>query len=182
MFKKIGALATINSLLLLTACLNGGDVSVEKASQSKPGQEKIGEYITAQFIDSPVKGLRFETESGVKSATGNMGLFRCKRGENVSFSLAGFDIGTGACADKIFIIDLYSSIDDFYYWGRAAAVLQTFALNNSNFLDLSVINQAEVDLRNVGHDYYLSDSSFSPALQLKKPLLSVSPSFSPTAV
>lgn len=133
-------------MVTLVACSGGNS-----GGSSSSGTTSYGQSMTAQFIDAPVKGLKFSTENGVNSATGDLGKFSCNRGEKISFSLGGLDLGYAACGDKIFIQDLVSSATN-YNWQQAAAVLQTFSINKGTYLDLSLIDQDEIDLSGLAYE------------------------------
>lgn len=137
--RNFGAVIMISSLTVLVSC------SGSKNSSSGPGNPGVGDPMTAQFIDAPVKGLKFKTESGVDSSTGDAGKFTCKRGELVTFSLGGLNLGHAACGDQIFVQDLASNSAG-YSWSQAASALQTFAIDKTEILDLSVVDQSKIDL------------------------------------
>lgn len=145
--RNLGTLIIMScSMVTLVACSGGNS-----GGSSSSGSTSYGQSMTAQFIDAPVKGLKFSTENGVNSATGDLGKFSCKRGEKISFSLGGLDLGYAACGDKIFVQDLVSSATN-YNWQQAAAVLQTFSINKGTYLDLSLIDQNEIDLSGLSYE------------------------------
>ncbi len=49
--------------------------------------------LTGYFIDAPVEGLAYKTESGLRGTTDNLGRFQYKKGEKVNFSLGKLDFG-----------------------------------------------------------------------------------------
>lgn len=110
----------------------------------------FGSTIESQFIDAPVKGLSFKTDSNAGDKTGAAGKFSCKRGEQVTFSLAGLDLGSAACGSKIFVQDLHSVKPD-YTWQQAAAVIQSFAPLVGTELDLTEVNALNLDLSTVDY-------------------------------
>lgn len=91
--------------------------------------------IEAQFIDAPVKGLSFSSSSS-KGQTGNLGKFKCLRGEVVEFKMGNLVLGRASCGDQIFVQELIS--EDFS-WDQAAAIIQSFAVPGSDQLDLSSV-------------------------------------------
>lgn len=145
--KKIGTLSILGASLFVASC--SGDKGGALTSGSSG--TSFGEAMTAQFIDAPVKGLKLKTASGEESQTGDLGKFSCKRGELVSFSLGGLDLGYAACGDKIFVQDLVSKTTH-YSWDQAAAIIQTFSVNKTGYLDLSSVDQTQIDLSGVSYN------------------------------
>jgi hypothetical protein len=105
--------------------------------------------------------LSFVTEGGVNSQTGNEGKFSCKRGELVRFKLGQIDLGYSACGEQIFVHDLVSSASGFS-WGKVAAIIQTFSVNEGSYLDLSSVKQADLNL--AGISFSDTDSDLATAL------------------
>jgi len=145
----------------MTACSGGkGYAGLSGFSESSTA---FGETMTVQFIDAPVKGLKFKTASGVEFQTGDEGKFSCKRGELVSFSLGGLDLGYAACGEKIFVQDLLSKTAN-YTWDQAAAVIQTFSVNKTGYLDLSSVDQTQINLSGVSYHATPTSLDLSAAL------------------
>jgi hypothetical protein len=96
----------------------------------------VSEFIDAQFIDDPVKGLEFVAASGNNGKTGNQGKFKCKKGEKVGFEIAGLDLGEAVCGERIFVDDLVSD-DPEHSPEQVAAIIQSFAIPGSVGLDLT---------------------------------------------
>ena len=80
-------------LSVLTACNGGGGGG---GGGSVPGGGGVGSVstISAQFIDSPVKGLDVEGEKSGKKKTGEKGRFSCESGESITFYLRDLKIGS----------------------------------------------------------------------------------------
>jgi hypothetical protein len=79
--------------------------------------------ITAQFIDSPVKGLNVERSISGNAVTGAEGKFTCQAGETVTFKLRDFEIGSSRCGKAIYLDEVAppTTVD------RIAAVLQSLS-------------------------------------------------------
>ncbi len=61
----------------------------------------------AQLVDAPVEGVSFvATPSGIAGKTGANGVFTCKPGDTVSFSVGGAAIGSASCAATVAAADL----------------------------------------------------------------------------
>ena len=115
---------------LLTAC-GGGSSSSSSGSSS----------ISAQFIDSPVKGLNVEKASG-NTISADQGRFNCEPGETVKFKIRDFIIGQGPCGAKIFLDDVVPAASA----NRIAAVIQSLSTTaaSSGLIDLSAIPSTQV--------------------------------------
>lgn len=136
--KKSNVLAAIGLSTVLVSC--------GSSSGGNGNSNNAGETITSQFIDSPVKGLRFTRSTGGSGSTGDMGKFSCARGEVVNFSLGGLDLGFSACGDQIFVQDLSSTTVAGHNWEKVAQILQTVAEDKNTYLDLSRITQSSLNL------------------------------------
>jgi hypothetical protein len=157
--KLVGRYMVIILSGAVTACSGSKDA----ASSALGGG--FGSTVSAQFIDAPVKGLAFTTSSNANGLTMDQGMFSCKLGEVVNFSLKGFDLGQAACGETIFIHDLFApeGISN-YKWEQAAAVIQSFATGSTE-LDLSAVNSSSTDLSSL--TYNNDDSLFDAAVQTK---------------
>ena len=138
----------VSSAFFLASC---GENKVLKSASSGTGSVAFGQSMESQFIDAPVKGLSFKTESGVESKTGDAGKFNCMRGEKVEFFFAGLNLGASSCGAKIFVHDLISN-QAGYSIDKAAAVIQSFAPSISGVLDLTLIDESALDLSNQSYN------------------------------
>lgn len=152
MKRKLAVLVAMP--LVLVGC--GGNGS---GSGSSGGE--FSSTIESQFIDAPVKGLKFSKEDGSEGLTGAAGKFSCSRGEKISFSVGGMNLGYAACGDMIFIHDLNSSAPN-YSWKQAAAVIQSFATTSGGILDLTAANAANINLSSLA--YQAVDTDFETDL------------------
>lgn len=146
MFNRSLALL-VAAPFFVVSCSKSGSSSGVGSNNSVGG---FGSTITSQFIDAPVKGLKFKNEAGEISQTGEEGKFSCKRGELIQFTLGGLDLGYASCGQKIYVHDLASEING-YGWEKAAAVIQSFSVTNAGVLDLSVVNQETLDLSGLAY-------------------------------
>jgi len=83
----------------LTACGGGGGGSSDEAKATTPPSTSPS-TLTGTFVDSPVKGLRFEspTQSGL---TNELGEFDYLEGEAVTFYIGGTQLGVALGSDVI---------------------------------------------------------------------------------
>ena len=132
--KNLAVLAALP--LAMVACGGSGSGSVSTGGAIAPGAS-----INSQFIDAPVKGLKVTKTSG-DGETGDNGLFSCKAGELVTFSVNDLDIGIANCGEKIYISDLASTGDT----DAAAALIQSLSKTVGGVLDLSDFNAAAFTL------------------------------------
>ena len=147
-------------LLSLIACNGGGG-----SSSGGNIPDATSSAITAQFIDSPVKGLNVERSISGNAVTGAEGKFTCKTGETVTFKLRDFEIGSSRCGKAIYLDEVAppATVD------RIAAVLQSLSttIADSGLIDLSSIplehSLAGIDLTD---DASLSTSISSVKLSL----------------
>jgi len=108
MNKKL--LSILLSSLMLTACGGGGsDSSTPQVETTPPVQPELETY-TGIFIDSPVQGLNYatETQSGVTNATGE---FIYQLEEMVTFSIGGIDFLDVPVDDVITPLNIFDTQD-----------------------------------------------------------------------
>ncbi len=79
-YIKLGTLSLVTSALLI-GCGSDSDTSTNT------------DTLTGYFIDAPVEGLSYKTESGLIGTTDSLGRFQYKKGEKVNFSLGKLDFG-----------------------------------------------------------------------------------------
>ncbi len=82
-YIKLGMLSLATSALLV-GC--GSSDSSNNSSTSENLE-------TGYFIDAPVKGLEYQTESGYKGTTDEYGRFKYKSGEKVNFKIGKLSLG-----------------------------------------------------------------------------------------
>ena len=124
----------------LVACGDGG------SSSSGGGIVAPGTSISSQFIDAPVKGLKY-TIGATSDHTGDNGIFPCKVGEEVQFSVHDKVIGTANCGEKIYISDVDPGSGNST--DAAAALIQSLSKTVGGVLDLSTFNADPVSLSSV---------------------------------
>ena len=115
--------------LALAACGGG---SGDQASVQEP-------LATSYFIDAPVKGLYYQTDSGVSGITDADGTFQFKQGESVTFKIggqAGLEIGSAAPTDGAPLM-----VTELPAGRQVAQILQSFSTSAApqTGLDLSEI-------------------------------------------
>ncbi len=162
------ASASILALSSLISCGNGGD-SGSSGTDSPT--------ISAQFIDSPVKGLNIEKASG-NTVTGVEGNFTCVLGEAVRFKIRDFMVGNGPCGNKVFLDDVAPVNAD-----RIAAVIQSLSKPDAatGIIDLSNIPENYTGLASID---VTSDSNLATSLGSVKTTLGASnyvPTVTPVA-
>lgn len=123
----------------------------------------FGSSIQSQFIDAPVKGLSFVSDSNPTGKTENEGKFSCSRGEIVEFKLGVRSLGKASCGDKIFVQDLVGT-DTGYTWQKAAALIQSFSVAGAGVLDLSQVTIP--DLTSLTYNHGSFDSELSDKVDL----------------
>jgi len=100
---------------------------------------QVESFSTGTFIDAPVKGLEYSSTSGPTGTTNEKGEFQYKEGEEVTFKVAGVDIGTVPGASVVPVLALPK--------GRVAArLLQSIDTDTlDELIDISkvVISDAE---------------------------------------
>lgn len=75
------------------------------------GAEEKPVYLTGRFIDGPVSGLNFKTES-VSGQTDANGLFKCRKGEDITFLIGNIVLGTTKAKPLISPVDLVPGATD----------------------------------------------------------------------
>ena len=152
--KNLAVLAALP--LAMVACSGGGSGS---GAGGIAGVVTPGSSINSQFIDAPVKGLKFEKDSG-NGETADNGAFTCKAGELITFSVNDLEIGTVNCGEKIYISDLNPGVGNST--DAAAALIQSLSKTVGGVLDLSDFNAAPIplaaiDLTDLGIDQSITD-------------------------
>ena len=141
---RIMNLAVLIALpLTLVSC--GGDSGSSSGSGSSVYTP--GNTIEAQFIDAPVKGLNY-TIGTTTLSTGDNGMFSCKSGEEVTFSVADKVIGSVTCGEKIYISDLVipGTVGSAEI---AASLIQSLSKTVNGVLDLSEFNELNQSISSV---------------------------------
>lgn len=125
--------------LALVACGGGG-------GSSSGGGIVAGSTIQSQFIDAPVKGLKY-TIGTTTGFTGDNGIFSCKDGEEVTFSVKNKVIGSATCGAKIYISDMILPNDSSVgSTNIAASLIQSLSKLTGGILDLTTFNSSTLDL------------------------------------
>ncbi|SDU26210.1 alpha/beta fold hydrolase [Halopseudomonas salegens] len=149
-FPALGLLGL--STLLISGCLSGS------GSSSDDGP------LSGQFIDSPVAGLSFRTDStnGLTDADGN---FQYLRGETVHFAIGDLDLGSATGQPVLSPVDLIAEADDSSHPAaiNLARLLQSLDadgnLNNGIQLDAALHDAISDYLaNNPGFDLSLMDN------------------------
>lgn len=86
---------------LLLACGGGGGDHADEGNGDNPTA-----LLTGAFIDAPVAGLSYSTNSGLSGTTNDSGHFSYRSGDTVSFSLGGIQLGSTFAAAMITPRDL----------------------------------------------------------------------------
>jgi len=81
MLNRTKNIIILSTAVLLSGCGAGGSTSSDS-------------YSTGYFIDSPVSGLEYVTDSGIQSVTDDYGRFRYKKGDTVTFKLGKLSLGS----------------------------------------------------------------------------------------
>ncbi|HEY1396944.1 esterase-like activity of phytase family protein [Roseateles sp.] len=98
--RRMGlTLMTLTAAAALTAC-NTKDNDPYVIPQN-------GAAMQAQLVDAPVEGVTFAAApSGITGKTGVNGVFTCKAGDTVSFSVGSVVLGSATCAATVAAADL----------------------------------------------------------------------------
>jgi len=126
------------SCFSLVGCLGGGGSSDSGSSSSSNNSSSSSTssqtVLVGQFIDRPVKGLRYETASQ-SGYTGKFGEFSYKQGEQVTFSIGDLEIGSAEGAPVVSPLSLAGESDLETIGTKAtniARVLQTLDQDPTN--------------------------------------------------
>ena len=96
--------AAIAAVMALGAC--GGS-----ADAPQTGSGPTGATLTGTFIDSPVEGIGYRTESIASGATDSQGQFSYLAGESVTFFIGNLDFPTTPAAEIVTPFDLAGTTD-----------------------------------------------------------------------
>lgn len=129
--KRLAVLVSLPLVMVACSKSSGGGSGSGAGGSVTPGSS-----ISSQFIDAPVKGLKYSAASGT-GETGAQGAFNCKSGEEVTFNVKGKTIGKANCGEKIYIYDLDGTDDQK---DAAAMLIQSLAQASNGILDLSLFN------------------------------------------
>lgn len=89
----------------VTGCFSGS------SSSSSPAPAPGPDWRTGVFVDSPVAGLTFRTDSN-EGVTDQQGTFRYQAGERVTFSLGGIDLGSAPGEPLLSPVNLVEGAED----------------------------------------------------------------------
>ena len=130
-----GALPLLGvSSMLLSGCLSGGSGGSDSGSSAEP------QVSSGVFIDAPVAGLNYRTDSG-SGETDADGRFEYRGTETISFSLAGIELGSAGGASQLTPLDIVADATDLSdpKVVNRARLLQSLDVdgNLSNGIDIS---------------------------------------------
>ncbi|MCZ6517025.1 MAG: hypothetical protein O6763_06025 [Gammaproteobacteria bacterium] len=97
-------LAAIAAVMALSACGGSADAPLT-------GSGPTGNPLTGTFIDSPVEGIGYRTESIASGATDSQGRFSYLAGESVTFFIGSLDFPTIPAAEVVTPFDLAGTTD-----------------------------------------------------------------------
>jgi len=90
---------TLTAMAALSACNVKDNDPYEMPAIVQPMQSRL--------VDAPVEGVSYAAApSGISGKTGANGVFTCKAGDTVSFSVGSVALGTAACAATVAAADL----------------------------------------------------------------------------
>ena len=130
--------------------------------------------LTGIFIDSPVSGLDFETDS-IKGVTDKNGTFYYRAGEAVNFSLGNQEVGRVVGSGKIHVYDLNSGSADLKYEKarKVAQLLQSLDSDNNPSNNITIDSAVRDYFLKLDTpiSYHVTDNVYEQALADKlKPL------------
>lgn len=118
MKKQLISMAIVATTLAFSGCGGGSDSATTSTAT-----------ITGQFIDSAVQGLEYSCSSGKSGVTDLFGHFTCNVGDNVTFSINGFEIGSALAQEVVTPKTLFSG--DATAYTNIAQLLQTLDSDNN---------------------------------------------------
>ncbi len=108
------------------------------------------------FVDALVKGLNYETTSGIKGVTNSKGEYQYKQGDYVTFSVGKVDLGKTKAAHIVTPLDV--SDNNWTKAANIAYVLQSLDTDGNNTDELIALPD-ETILRNILTDINLNDET-----------------------
>jgi len=155
-FKKINLSLLFIAIMTLNACGGNGDSSsVETTSTVLP--VITTEILTGSFIDSPVEGLNYETETQ-SGTTDSKGYFSYIDGENITFSIGDIQFPTVPVKETLSPLDIFltSDTNDIRVINMAR-FLQTLDLDGVTSNGITIPNEAHTQASGVSIDFSASD-------------------------
>jgi len=129
--RKTILASSIAAIVGLYGCSSSNDSGEEGST--------LEAFSTGAFIDAPVKGLEYSSTSGPSGTTNDKGEFQYKEGEDVTFKVAGVDIGTVPGASVVPVLALPK--------GRVAArLLQSIDTDTlEELIDISKVDISDAE-------------------------------------
>ncbi len=146
--RSFPALSLIGlSTVLISGCLSG--------SGSSSGTDSS--WRTGSFVDSPVEGLLFRTDSN-EGVTDADGTFRYRNGETITFTIGDLTLGSAPGQSVLSPVDLIDNADDSSH----PAVINMARLLQSLDADGNLTNGIQIDdaLRDAIDDYLAANPGF----------------------
>ena len=131
---KLKNALTLLPILALVSCSGGNGGSAGTATSGDITS------VDSQFIDAPVEGLNFSSDS-FSGITGTNGSFQCTLGEEVSFYLgSNLLLGKASCGKKIMLENLSTKA----HKAAIGATLQSFGVSNGKIVIPTVVRAANL--------------------------------------
>lgn len=162
-FKRISSFKStlaIAGLVVMAGCNGGGATNTEIA-----GLES--DLMTGQFIDGPVRGVKYECSSGRFGVTNSQGHYTCKKNDTVSFKVDNVTLGT-ANAEAI-LTPVSLSPEDTEVAVNIAQLLQT--LDDDGDLSSFVIDDEKAALLDESLDVTSASFDADAGTMLSTPLV-----------
>ncbi|MDO9305293.1 MAG: hypothetical protein Q7T77_08165 [Sulfuricurvum sp.] len=166
MRQAIGLVSSVLAAFVLTGCGGGSGGTVNSVTGLS----------TATFIDSPVEGLEFESDTQKNGITDSKGNFIYKEGESISFHIGNLYLGTakpkngvitpldlvGTTVDDpkvINILQVLQTLDSDHNAsnGITIDVLHRETFKNQNHIDLSETDDDDAIQATIGQSYTVSE-------------------------
>lgn len=167
MLKMTTLSLSIMTSLLLVGC-GGGDSNNTNTNNNSAGNTNI----TGQFIDSSVEGLDYNCSSGTNGITDSFGNYTCKVGDNVTFTINGFLLGSTTVQNVITPRTFYN--DDNTSAVNMAQLLQTLDSDNNpnNGIKIDQNDAAVKALKDVNISFNQADFDSAIVTYIGKTLVS----------
>lgn len=110
-FKTLLGLALIGMMMIAAAGCDSGDSSDSSSAATDPTDPTDSDVLTGVFVDSPVKGLYYETATQ-QNYTDEAGRFRYKANETIRFSLGAAAFGEAQAKPYMTPMDLVVGAQD----------------------------------------------------------------------
>ena len=93
------SLAAVAASLVLVSCGSVEDLVEEYVGDEDSTSEGVNKFV-GQFIDTNVQGLNYTCSSGPTGVTDSKGTFTCNEGDDVTFSLGKYVLGSATLYDN----------------------------------------------------------------------------------